>query len=90
VPRFAHTRQLQMSARLPKRLTAPKSVGQRCAQLRGSGADLALGPGLVRGALAFWMQNMGAAQDRCRLYRLFRESTVAQGCGCAPRLLYFR
>jgi hypothetical protein len=41
-------------------LTAPESVGRRCAQLRGSGADLALGPRLIHGALAFWMQTTGA------------------------------
>jgi hypothetical protein len=42
------------------RLTAPESVGRRCAQLRGSGANLALGPRLVHGALAVWMQTTGA------------------------------
>jgi len=32
-------------------LTAPESVGRQCAQLRGSGADLAFGPCLVYGGL---------------------------------------
>jgi hypothetical protein len=43
------------------RLTAPESVGRRCAQLRGSGAELAFGPRLVHGA-GFWMQTTGACQ----------------------------
>ena len=39
--------------------------------------------------LAFWMQNIGTAQDRRCLPRLLRLSTVAQGRGCALGLLYF-
>jgi hypothetical protein len=38
---------------------------------------------------ATWMQNMGTAQDRRCLPRLLCLSTVAQGRGCALRLLYF-
>src|SRR5262245_15831470 len=41
------------------RLTAPESVGRRCAQLRGPGADFALGRRLVHGAPAFRMQTIG-------------------------------
>jgi hypothetical protein len=37
------------------------------------------GPRLVHGALAFWMQNIGTAEDRHRLPRPLRVSTVAQG-----------
>jgi len=33
-------------------LTAPESVGRQCAQLRGSGTDLAFGPRLVYGDLS--------------------------------------
>src|SRR5690348_5887396 len=35
------------------------------------------------------MRNMGTANDRSCLPRLLRVSTVAQGRGCAPGLLYF-
>ena len=48
-------------------VTAPESLGRRCAQLQGSRADLALGPRLVHGALAFWMQTTGACQVRTSL-----------------------
>jgi hypothetical protein len=53
-------------------LTAPESVGRQCAQLRGSGADLAFGPRLVYGRLAFWMQTSGTALlvERCSLVRV--------------------
>jgi hypothetical protein len=39
--------------------------------------------------LAFWMQNIGTAQDRRCLPRLPRLFTVARGRGCALGLLYF-
>src|SRR5215813_9213942 len=70
------------------RLTAPESVGRRCAQLRGSGADLALGPRLVHGALAFWMQTSGTALltvERCSLVRVWM---AAQDSHSAHGLLY--
>ena len=69
-------------------LTAPESVGRRCAQLRESGADLALGPRLVHGALAFWMQTTGAVLVAIKRLSLVRMWMLAQGSRSAHRLLY--
>lgn len=52
------------------------------------GADLAIGPRLVRGGLAFWMQTSGAcllAFNRCSPPRV---QMPAQGSRSAHRLLY--
>jgi hypothetical protein len=64
-------------------------VGPKRAQLRRLEADLTLGPHLVRGGSAFWMQTTGAHEDRHCLPNPLRVSTVAQGWGCASGLLYF-
>jgi hypothetical protein len=69
-------------------LTAPESVGRRCPQLRGSGVDLALGPRLVHGTLAFWMQTTGAALVAAERRSLARLLMPAQGGRSAHRLLY--
>ena len=71
---------------------APESVGRRCAKLRGPRADLAHGPRLVHGALAFWMQTTGAsllAVSRCSLgvCRRLPRTAVAR-MGCCISLLY--
>ena len=71
-------------------VTAPESVGRRCAQLQGSRADLALGPRLVHGALAFWMQTTGACQVRTSLagsQRCLRWCMrgVVRPCCCTSR-----
>ena len=57
-------------------LTAPESVGRRCAQLRGSGADLASGPRLVH---EHWTSGCKLPARRCSW-----SSGVAQlyVCGC--------
>jgi hypothetical protein len=70
------------------RLTAPESVGRRCAQLRGSGADLALGPRLVHGTLAFWMQTTGTLLLAVKPCRLAGVRLVAQDGCSACGLLY--
>jgi hypothetical protein len=74
--------------RLPQRLTAPESVGRRCAQLRRSGADFALGPRLVHGALAFWMQTTGTALGVSERRSIVRLRTPAQDSRSAHGLLY--
>ena len=63
-----------------------------CAQLQGSGADLALGPRLVRGALTFWMQttsapcsrSTGAARRVCR--RPLSSQLLGRTCMHFPAL----
>ena len=69
-------------------LTAPESVSRRCAQLQGSVADLVLGPRLVRGALAFWMQTTGTALLADKPCSPARVRLVVQGGRSACRLLY--
>jgi len=67
------------------RLTAPESVGRRCVQLRESGADFALGPRMVHGALAFWMQTTGACQvgtSSAGGQRCLRSCRRAVACPC--------
>jgi len=71
------------------RLTAPESVGRRCVQLRESGADFALGPRMVHGALAFWMQTTGATLLTVRQCSLACMWMLAQGSRSAYGLLYF-
>ena len=70
------------------RLTAPESVGRRRAQLPGSGADPALGPRMVHGALAFWMQTTGAALLAAEPCRLLRVWLLAHDGRSARGLLY--
>jgi hypothetical protein len=79
---------MAFAVRPQARLTAPESVGRRCVQLRGSRADLVVGPRLVHGALAFWMQTTGAV-----LLAVKRRSPAcvwmpAQDSRSAYRLLY--
>jgi hypothetical protein len=70
-------------------LMAPESVGRRCAQLRGPGADLAPGPRLVHGALAFWMQTTGADDGWGDFGSLPMVSAAVRASGCVFLLLYF-
>jgi len=70
------------------RLTAPEAVGRRCAQLRGPGADLALGPRLVHGALDFWMQTTGTSLVVVEPRSLRRVRTVAHDGRRVHGLLY--
>ena len=68
---------------------APESVDRRCAQLRGFRSGPPLGPRLVHGALAFWMQTSGTtllAVERCSLVRVWM---AAQDSRSAHGLLYF-
>ena len=69
-------------------LTAPESVGRWCAQLRGSGADLALGPRLVHEALAFWMQTIGTTLLAVKWRSLIDMWLPAQDSRSAHGLLY--
>jgi hypothetical protein len=56
--------------------------------MRGSGADLALGPRLVHGALAFWMQTTGATLLATKRRSLVRVLMVVHDGRCAHGLLY--
>ncbi len=51
-------------------------------------ANLALGPRLVHGALAFWMQTTGAALFAVEQRSIVRLWTPAQDGGSAHGLLY--
>ena len=68
--------------------TAPESVSRRSAQLQGSAVDLALGPRLVQGPLAFWMQTTGATLLAVEPRSLAHAPTTAQDGRSACGLLY--
>ena len=68
-------------------LTASEAVVWRCAQLRGSAADLALGSRLVHRALAFWMQTTGATLLAVEPRSLVHVSATARDGRSACRLL---
>jgi hypothetical protein len=92
-----HVARVRWSA---SRLTAPEAVGRQYAWLRGRGADLALGPRLVREVLTFLMRTTGTsllavkrrspvhmpirAQDSRSAHGLLWLAAVRDGCKRQP------